>query len=856
MKKYLLHMVLFFCFMQQVYSQENGVVALNLPVRNSLKFNRYVINPTFSFVREQNKYVSFSNKREWVQFNDAPQTYLFSYSGRFNENTGAGIGLFQQNYGVLTTFGGVLNFAYNAVLDRDQNLTFGMNLGFYKSGINEGNVITNFPDPSLNDIPSNAIITINPGINYGTTFLDFGVSLNNLVSYNLNTSKIIEENPEQSLQAHIMYTGYLESRGFFDESKFSGLVRSEFKRDKTIISGILMLSIPKGMWVQAGYNSLYGASGGIGFNISNQIAMEYNYEKAIGDLLPFGSSHEFTLAYKFKKNYRYNYSDYEEEGALIQPAKKGNRTVAKRNNSGKTDEYFRANRIEKAKQVAEEKARVEEVARIKKEQEAIASATEKTQTNTEGQETAVNKEEANAQSKAEEDARIKLEQENLAKQAAEEKTKTETAQRIKLEQVAKAKAEEEAKIKLEQENKAKQAAEEKAKAETAAKIKLEQAAKAKAEEEARIKLEQENQAKQFEEAQAKADLEELTKAKAEEEARIKLVQENQAKQIEEAQTKADIKKTAKVADKESEIISEELDGVLIPVANDETSKSMESLTKLTADTKIEQQDLLKKLGETIVNKEIDLKDLKEENDLSEQGIYKEPKPFKSVSVENAALESLKLDIESSINAQNQKISQLESLYSERLKNVPNKKDSINSFYFNAIERLKSEQQQTINDKNSLFEALENIQVATEIERKRRIKRAAYDNEEDRYLKDRAILNLIKQNTPISNVALTENDFDFGEEQTNIQIVKSVKNEESGYYLVVAVHTDVEKRDEFLRKTVSVGQTNINFFYDVNSSKYFIYYEKFDDIESASKALESNKANEPYNAKMSMVKIEN
>jgi len=822
MKKQLLHMVLFFCFIQQFYSQENGVVALNLPVRNSLKFNRYVINPTFSFVREQNKYVSFSNKREWVQFNDAPQTYLFSYSGRFSENTGVGIGLFQQNYGVLTTFGGLLNFAYNAVLDRDQNLTFGMNLGFYKSGINEGNVITNFPDPSLNNIPSNAIITINPGINYGTTFLDFGVSLNNLVSYNLNTSKIIEENPEQSLQTHIMYTGYLESPGFFDESKFSGLIRSEFKRDKTIISGILMLSIPKGMWVQAGYNSLYGASGGIGFNISNQIAMEYNYEKAIGDLSSFGSSHEFTLAYKFKKNFRYNYSDYEEEGALIQPAKKGNRAVAKRNSSGKTDEYFRANRIEKAKQVAEEKARVEEVARIKKEQEAIASATEKTQTNTEGQETAENKEEANAQTKAEEDARIKLEQENLAKQAAEEKAKTETAERIKLEQVAKAKAEEEAKIKLEQENKAKQAAEEKAKAETAAKIKLEQAAKAKAEEEARIKLEQENQAKQIEEAQAKTDIE----------------------------------KTANVADKESEIISEELDAVLIPVANDETSKSMESLTKLTADTKIEQQDLLKKLGETIVNKEIDLKDLKEENDLSEQGIYKEHKPFKSVSVENAALESLKLDIESSINAQNQKISQLESLYSERLKNVPNKKDSINSFYFNAIERLKSEQQQTINDKNSLFEALENIQVATEIERKRRIKRAAYDNEEDRYLKDRATLNIIKQNTPISPLALTENDFDFGEEQSNIQIVKSVNNEESGYYLVVAVHTDVEKRDEFLRKTVSAGQTNINFFYDVNSSKYFIYYEKFDDIESASKALESNKANEPYNAKMSMVKIEN
>ena len=154
-----------------------------------------------------------------VEFENAPQTYLFSYSGRFRENIGAGLGLFQQNYGVLTTFGGVLNFAYNAVLDREQNLTFGMNLAFYKSGLNEGSIITNFPDPSLNDIPSNSVLAINPGINYGTAFFDFGVSINNLVSYNLKSNQMIKDNPEQSIQAHIMYTGYLNGRGFFDQSK-------------------------------------------------------------------------------------------------------------------------------------------------------------------------------------------------------------------------------------------------------------------------------------------------------------------------------------------------------------------------------------------------------------------------------------------------------------------------------------------------------------------------------------------------------------------------------------------------------------------------------------------------------------
>ena len=287
MKINLLIILILICATQLSYSQEDGVVSLDIPVRNSLRFNRFVVNPTFSFVREQNKYLSFTNKREWVQFNDAPLTYLASYSGRFKENIGIGIGLFQKNNGVLTSFGGIFNFAYNARLQQESNLTFGLNLGIYNSGINQGKVITNFPDPSLDNIPSNFLLSVSPGINYGSQFFDLGISVNNLVQYNIKSSELMKEDPLQSIQAHVMYTGYMDSRGFFDQSKFSTLVRSEFKKDNTIISGIAMLTVPKGIWGQVGYNTVYGFSGGIGLNITEQIAIEYNFEKTVGDLLTF-----------------------------------------------------------------------------------------------------------------------------------------------------------------------------------------------------------------------------------------------------------------------------------------------------------------------------------------------------------------------------------------------------------------------------------------------------------------------------------------------------------------------------------------------------------------------------------------
>ena len=47
---------------------------------------------------------------------------------------------------------------------------------------------------------------------------------------------------------------------------------------------------------------------------------------------------------------------------------------------------------------------------------------------------------------------------------------------------------------------------------------------------------------------------------------------------------------------------------------------------------------------------------------------------------------------------------------------------------------------------------------------------------------------------------------------------------------------------------------VDFFYDINSSKYFIYYKKFRSIEDARKAIQLDNS-KPYNSKMSIVKIE-
>nr|WP_315145396.1 PorP/SprF family type IX secretion system membrane protein [uncultured Flavobacterium sp.] len=833
MKQYFVIILLLCVALQTAYSQEDGVVSFAIPIRNSLKFNRYLINPTFSFVREQNPYISLYNKRQWTQFENAPLTYLVGYSGRFFENEAAAISVFQQNYGILTTLGVVANYAHNVQLQNDSNLTFGANLGFYKSGLNDSKIITNYPDPSLENIPSNAVLTVNPGINYGTAFLDFGISLNNLVLYNLKTSKIIKDDPEKSIQLHAMHTGYIDSYGFFDGSKFSGLLKTEFKKDKTIISGLALLHLPIGIWAQGGYNTLYGVSGGIGMNVTQNLSFEYNYETGTGDLSSFGASHEIVLAYKFKTN-RNSFIDNEDEGAIIPPAdsrkssysppKLTQEEIAKKEQLAaeikvRRAEYAqaKADALAKSKQTADAKVKADALAQSKLAADAKAKA------------------DALAQAKLAADAKAKADALAQAKLAADAKTKADVLAQAKLAADAKAKADALAQAKLAADAKAKADALTQAKLTADAKAKADALAKAKLAADAKAKADALAQAKLAADAKAKADA--LAQEKLAADAKAKADALAQAKLAADAKAKADSIAKAKVLPK------------------DEIAKSMDNLAVTLEKAKKNQQELLSALNATVSAKQKDLQDMKEENDLSEKGIFKEPKPFKSTAGEAEELTALNLKIAELNKIQNAKIKEFEGLYNQRIKKVSDKNDVLNQSYLTTIEELKSQQLQVVKSNNELVASLEKIKIDTEIEKRRRIKKATFVNEQDRFVQDKATLARIKETTPYSSTPIKAEDFDFGEDQANMQIIKSVKNVEKGFYLVVAVHSDMAKRDAFLRKAVAAGQANINFFYDANSSKYYIYYDKFDNIEEAKSALQT-KGSTSYNGKMTIAKIEN
>ncbi|PDS25773.1 hypothetical protein B0A78_04320, partial [Flavobacterium columnare NBRC 100251 = ATCC 23463] len=286
-------------------------------------------------------------------------------------------------------------------------------------------------------------------------------------------------------------------------------------------------------------------------------------------------------------------------------------------------------------------------------------------------------------------------------------------------------------------------------------------------------------------------------------------------------------------------------------------KEIDNLSNVIEDSQKLQSESIKKFQSIVLEKEKELMAMRKANDDSEKGIVApvQEVEFKSMSQANKAIESLKSEIALNIKQQDQFIAEYQTLAAERLKKIPNKNDVINQSYLKTIEKLKQDKARSEEESKQLITKLEDIKTQTEIEKRRRIKRANFEDASAKYQKDRATLSQIKASTTPTDQAYKSTDFDYGDsDQMNMQIVKNVPNEKAGFYMVLATHKDEARRDAFVKKAIQAGEKNIDFFYDISTGTYFIYSKHYDEINEADEAMK-NKGEKPYNGKMVIIKIE-
>ena len=285
--------------------EDSPFIAYEVPSQNLLKFNRFLINPTFSTVREDKSYINLLHRNQSVSFDDNNQSYFLSYSGRIGDRSGLGLSLYTQREGTLSNYGILANYAYGIKLSDKSNFTFGANLSYYNSGFDESRANPVEDDPFLSGFQDQSLLTFQPGFNISYAQFDFGVYAENLIDYNLKTSEAITSFSEKTFSGHLQYTHQFENtRGLLEQGRLMPLARVRMVgQEDVVLGGNLILDLPKIGWLQGGYDSFYGASAGIGFNLNRRLSIGYTMEKGLTNNFDnFGLTHEISFAYSFTPN--------------------------------------------------------------------------------------------------------------------------------------------------------------------------------------------------------------------------------------------------------------------------------------------------------------------------------------------------------------------------------------------------------------------------------------------------------------------------------------------------------------------------------------------------------------------------
>ncbi len=316
-KPLLLLTILLLAFSGMRGQEEEAYVPYNVPSQNLLKFNRFLLNPTFSTVREDKSYINLFHRNQSVSFDDNNQVYFLSYSGRVSDRSGVGISLFTNREGLFNNFGVHANYAYGVRLSPKSTFTFGANVSYYQSAFNQDRANSVEVDPFLNTLESSSLVSFQPGFNLSIGKFDIGGFAENLFDYNLKTSESVTDFNEKTYSGHLQYTHQFENgSGVMESARLMPLARVRKVGEENItLGGNLILDLPKLGWVQAGYDDLYGASAGLGFNLTKNISLGYTVEKGLSNEFEnFGVTHEISLAYSFTPNLTEDRVMLEKEG--------------------------------------------------------------------------------------------------------------------------------------------------------------------------------------------------------------------------------------------------------------------------------------------------------------------------------------------------------------------------------------------------------------------------------------------------------------------------------------------------------------------------------------------------------------
>ncbi|WP_163411065.1 muramidase family protein [Flavobacterium ajazii] len=179
-----------------------------------------------------------------------------------------------------------------------------------------------------------------------------------------------------------------------------------------------------------------------------------------------------------------------------------------------------------------------------------------------------------------------------------------------------------------------------------------------------------------------------------------------------------------------------------------------------------------------------------------------------------------------------------------------------------IKRYKIEQEQGDAQNQLLIAKIDSLDIQKKIEVKRHISKASYYSMEARKFDDKLALMKLKkyQDEAIKKSGsaetskavsleemkreLKENPFK-NEKNIKIEVFDNLKEVPNGYYLVLGTFTESAPRDQLIMKLIDSGDFNASFFFNINSLSYYVYSDKYNNMEEVLYQCKKKEENELY-----------
>ena len=179
-----------------------------------------------------------------------------------------------------------------------------------------------------------------------------------------------------------------------------------------------------------------------------------------------------------------------------------------------------------------------------------------------------------------------------------------------------------------------------------------------------------------------------------------------------------------------------------------------------------------------------------------------------------------------------------------------------------VKRYKIEQEKGDTQNQLLIAKIDSLDTQKKIEVKRHISKAAYYSMEARKFDDKLALVKLKKYQDeavkksnfagISKVVsleemkreLEENPLK-SDKTVKVEVYDNLREVSNGYYLVLGIFTDSMLRDKFIMKLIDSGDFNASFFFNINSLSYYVYSDKFKNMEEVLYQCKKKEEDELY-----------